>query len=98
MKMTPTVVLIGSLCILGAVVFIVVFLPYVNRDETPSEIFRESVFTVTASRFELSIGDRVRKGLPRQEIMFRTGPYSSDPSEPDPIFPRKAENTRMTGT
>jgi len=41
MKMTPTVVLIGSLCILGAVVFIVVFLPYVNRDETPSEIFRE---------------------------------------------------------
>lgn len=40
MKMTPTIILIGSLCILGAVVFIMVGVPYLNRDETPSDIFR----------------------------------------------------------
>jgi len=41
MNMTPKVVVIGSLLILAAVVFAVVFMPYVTRHETPSEIFRE---------------------------------------------------------
>ncbi|MBW1900669.1 MAG: cbb3-type cytochrome c oxidase subunit II [Deltaproteobacteria bacterium] len=40
MKMTLKAVLIGSILILAAVVFVVVFIPYVTRDKTPSEIFR----------------------------------------------------------
>jgi len=40
MKMTPTAVLIGSLMILGAIVFAVVYMPWVVRVETPSKIFR----------------------------------------------------------
>ena len=40
MKMTPAVVVIGSLLILGVIVLVVVFLPYATRIETPSDIFR----------------------------------------------------------
>jgi len=40
MNMTPKAVVIGSLMILAAIVFMVVFIPYITRDETPSEIFR----------------------------------------------------------
>jgi len=40
MKMTTKAVIFGSLLILATIVFVVVFIPYVNRDETPSEIFR----------------------------------------------------------
>src|SRR4030042_4974547 len=40
MKMTLKAVVFGSLLILAAVVFVVVFVPYATRDETPSEIFR----------------------------------------------------------
>jgi len=40
MKMTPTALILGSLAILAAVVFVVVFYPYTTRDMTPSEIFR----------------------------------------------------------
>ncbi|MFH1488546.1 MAG: cbb3-type cytochrome c oxidase subunit II, partial [Pseudomonadota bacterium] len=40
MKMTPTAILIGSLAILAAVVFVVVFYPYTTRHTSPSEIFR----------------------------------------------------------
>jgi len=41
MKMTPRAVVIGSLLILAAVVFVVVYIPYVTRIETPSAIFRQ---------------------------------------------------------
>jgi len=41
MKMTPSIILIGSLLILGAVIFTVVYVPYLNREEAPSDIFRE---------------------------------------------------------
>jgi cbb3-type cytochrome c oxidase subunit II len=40
MKMTPMTVIFGSLAILAAVVFVVVFWPYSTRDTAPSEIFR----------------------------------------------------------
>lgn len=40
MKMTSNTIVLGSILILAAVVFVVVFVPYVTRDETPSEIFR----------------------------------------------------------
>ena len=40
MKMTPIAVICGSLAILAAVVFVVVFTPYRTRDMTPSEILR----------------------------------------------------------
>jgi len=40
MKMTPKTVLAGSLAILAAVVFTMVLLPYMRRDESPSEILR----------------------------------------------------------
>jgi cytochrome c oxidase cbb3-type subunit 2 len=39
-KMTPSAVTLGSLLILAAVVFVVVYWPYATRDMTPSEIFR----------------------------------------------------------
>jgi cbb3-type cytochrome c oxidase subunit II len=39
-KMTPTAVVLGSVTILAAVVFVVVFWPYQQADYTPSEIFR----------------------------------------------------------
>ena len=41
MKMTPKTILIGALSILGAVIFIMVLVPYVKRDQSPSDIFRE---------------------------------------------------------
>ena len=40
MNMTPRAVVIGSLLILGVIVFVVVFIPYDTRIQTPSEIFR----------------------------------------------------------
>ena len=40
MNMTAKAVVIGSLLILGAVVFVVVALPYATRNMTPSEIHR----------------------------------------------------------
>ncbi len=40
MKMTLKALIIGSLLILAAIVFVVVFIPYAKRDDTPSEIFR----------------------------------------------------------
>jgi len=40
MKMTTRAIVVGSLLILAAIVFVVVFIPYVGRNETPSEIFR----------------------------------------------------------
>jgi len=40
LRMTPSAVVVGSLAILAAVVFVVVFWPYATRDDRPSEIFR----------------------------------------------------------
>jgi cbb3-type cytochrome c oxidase subunit II len=40
MKMTPAIVIAGSLAILATVVLVMVFWPYASRDMTPSEIFR----------------------------------------------------------
>ena len=40
LRMTPNTVVAGSLAILAAVVFVVVFWPYASRDDRPSEIFR----------------------------------------------------------
>lgn len=40
MKMTPVTVILGSVLVLAAVVFVAVLLPYITRDETPSDIFR----------------------------------------------------------
>ncbi|MGD9031260.1 MAG: cbb3-type cytochrome c oxidase subunit II [Desulfobacteraceae bacterium] len=40
MTMTPRALILGSLGILGAVVFVMVIWPYATRDMTPSEIFR----------------------------------------------------------
>jgi cbb3-type cytochrome c oxidase subunit II len=50
MKMTPVVVIFGSLFILGAIVFMVVYVPYATYDETPSEIFRERTAEEAAGR------------------------------------------------
>ena len=50
MKMTLKAVILGSLLILAAIVFVVVFIPYANRDETPSEIFRTRVQEESAGR------------------------------------------------
>ena len=41
MNMTPKTIVIGSLLILGVIVFTVVFIPYATRIEAPSEIFRD---------------------------------------------------------
>jgi cbb3-type cytochrome c oxidase subunit II len=38
--MTPTAVVIGSLLLLAAIVFMVVYMPWATRTEDPSEIFR----------------------------------------------------------
>jgi cbb3-type cytochrome c oxidase subunit II len=40
MKMTPMAVVIGSLLLLAAIVFMVVYMPWATRIEEPSEIFR----------------------------------------------------------
>ena len=50
MKMTPRAVVIGSLLILAAVVFVVVYIPYATRSETPSAIFRPRTPAETAGR------------------------------------------------
>jgi len=50
MKMTLKAVILGSLLILAAVIFVVVFIPYAHRDETPSEIFRTRVEEESAGR------------------------------------------------
>ena len=41
MKMTPTVVVAGALSILILIIFIMVVMPYAQRDMTPSEIWRD---------------------------------------------------------
>ena len=41
MKMTPKVVVIGSLLILGVIVLVMVVVPYFTRIQAPSEIFRD---------------------------------------------------------
>ena len=41
MKMTPKVVVIGSLLILGVIVLVMVVVPYFTRIQAPSDIFRE---------------------------------------------------------
>ena len=40
MKMTPAVIVTGLLTLLAAISLVVVYWPYVERDRTPSEIFR----------------------------------------------------------
>ncbi len=50
MKMTPRAVLFGSLLILAAIVFAVVFIPYHSREESPSEIFRLRAAPESAGR------------------------------------------------
>ena len=50
MKMTPVVIMVGSLLILGAIVFMVVYVPYATYDETPSEIFRARTAQEAAGR------------------------------------------------
>ena len=50
MKMTPTVVVIGSLLILGVIVFVVVILPYATRIQAPSDIFRVRTAQETSGR------------------------------------------------
>jgi cbb3-type cytochrome c oxidase subunit II len=41
MNMTPRAIVVGSLLILGVIVFVVVILPYATRIEAPSDIFRD---------------------------------------------------------
>jgi cbb3-type cytochrome c oxidase subunit II len=50
MRMTPLNIIVGSLLILAAVVFVVVFMPYATRVEKPSEIFRTRSDAETAGR------------------------------------------------
>lgn len=51
MKMTPLAVVVGSLLILAAIVFVVVLLPYVHTNRTmPSEIFRQRSDAEAAGR------------------------------------------------
>lgn len=50
MKMTTRSVIFGSLLILAAIIFMVVYIPYVNREETPSEIFRARVPAESSGR------------------------------------------------
>ncbi|MFZ0614614.1 MAG: cbb3-type cytochrome c oxidase subunit II [Desulfobacterales bacterium] len=52
MKMTLHVVVVGSLMILAAVVFVVVYMSYATRDETPSEIFRARTADEAAGRLQ----------------------------------------------
>ncbi|MGD9973084.1 MAG: cbb3-type cytochrome c oxidase subunit II [Desulfatirhabdiaceae bacterium] len=49
-EMTPRAVITGSVAILFAVVFVVVFWPHATRDMTPSEIFRERTAEENAGR------------------------------------------------
>ncbi len=88
MRMTPKVVVVGSLAILAAVVFVMVCWPYANRDMTPSEIYRPrprwklpaelsicetAASTVIVSPSGQSTGAMGRNELPRQGIMWVTG-------------------------
>jgi cytochrome c oxidase cbb3-type subunit 2 len=50
MKMTPKLVVIGSLLILGVIVFLMVVLPYFTRVQAPSEIFRDRTTLETEGR------------------------------------------------
>jgi cbb3-type cytochrome c oxidase subunit II len=50
MKMTPRLVVIGSLLILTAIVFVVVYMPYVKREQSPSEIHRSRSSEEAAGR------------------------------------------------
>ncbi|MDF1590133.1 MAG: cbb3-type cytochrome c oxidase subunit II [Desulfobacterales bacterium] len=50
MKMTLKALILGSLLILAAIVFVVVFIPYTTRDETPSDIFRTRIQEESAGR------------------------------------------------
>ncbi len=49
-KMTPSAVILGSVAILAAVTFVVVFWPYTQADYTPSEIFRDRTAEEAAGR------------------------------------------------
>ncbi len=40
MRMTPRIIVLGSLLILAAIVFVVVYMPYVQREQDPSELYR----------------------------------------------------------
>ena len=40
MRMTPVTILVGIIAILAAVIFVMVYWPYTQRDMTPSEIYR----------------------------------------------------------
>ncbi|HYR02056.1 MAG TPA: cbb3-type cytochrome c oxidase subunit II [Syntrophobacteria bacterium] len=50
MRMTPKAVVIGSLVILAAVVFVMVYWPYATRVEQPSELFRNRSTNEAAGR------------------------------------------------
>lgn len=50
MKMTPRAVVIGSLTILAAVVFVTIWVPWVTRHTAPSEIYRERTESEAAGR------------------------------------------------
>lgn len=50
MKMTPAAIVTGCLAILAAIVFMVVYMPWATRSETPSEIFRVRSEPETAGR------------------------------------------------
>jgi cbb3-type cytochrome oxidase cytochrome c subunit len=40
MKMTPAAIVIGSLAILSTIVFMIVYMPWATRIDTPSDIYR----------------------------------------------------------
>ena len=50
MNMTPKLTIIGSLLILVAVVFVVVYMPYVERENEPSELYRTRTEEESAGR------------------------------------------------
>ena len=50
MRMTPAVVLIGVLLLLGAIALTMVYWPYARQDTTPSEIFRARTAEENAGR------------------------------------------------
>jgi cytochrome c oxidase cbb3-type subunit 2 len=50
MRMTPAVVLVGVLLLLGAIALTMVYWPYARRDTTPSEIFRARTAEENAGR------------------------------------------------
>ncbi len=50
MNMTPKAVVFGTLLILTTIVFMVVYMPYITRDDKPSEIFRSRSAEEAAGR------------------------------------------------